>query len=194
MAKARRKLPREHEAALIAGCQRGDSDCWQQLFVQYRQDAWRILYKMLGPVSDLEDLVQQVFMKVHRSMVSFEGRSRFSTWLYRICVHVAMDHLRQKKRRREVLDDEAANMLVDPQADPAARVAQKEAAQMLNQALAKLKEEKRNVIVLHDLMEITAEDIALSLNIPSATVRTRLFYARRELAKILAKQKGRPKP
>ncbi len=192
MGQARNKPSREEEQALIAGCQRGDPTCWQQLYEQYRQDAWRILARTLGPSDELEDLVQKVFIKVHRSLGRFEGRSRFTTWLYRICVHVAMDHLRAKHRRREVADLDSVREPVDPAADPSAPLAHKQAAERINRALAKLKEEKRTVIVLHDIMEVPAEEIAQSLGIPAGTVRTRLFYGRRELARLLAKQREKP--
>ncbi len=191
MVKALSKPSKEAEKELIAGCRRGEPACWQRLFVEYRPDAWRILCRILGSTDELEDLVQQVFIKVHRSLGRFEGRSRFSTWLYRICVHVAMDHLRKKKRRREVPDMDAVEALADPGADPGAVILRKEVAARLNRALARLKEAKRNVVVLHDLMEVPTEEISRSLGVPAATVRTRLFYGRRELARHLSKQKGK---
>jgi RNA polymerase sigma-70 factor (ECF subfamily) len=182
------------ERELIAGCQRGDQACWQRLIQIHREDAWRILARLLGPDSELEDLVQKVFIKVHRSLGRFEGRSRFTTWLYRICVHVAMDHLRHKRRSREVPDPDTVAAQADPGADPSDALVQRQAAERLNRALAHIKEAKRNVLVLHDLMEVPAEEIALSLGIPAATVRTRLFHGRRELARHLARQAAKDTP
>jgi RNA polymerase sigma-70 factor (ECF subfamily) len=181
----------EAERELVAGCQRGDAACWERLYVTYRRDAWRILARMLGPGDELEDLVQRVFIKVYRSLDRFEGRSRFTTWLYRICVHVAMDHLRRRQRRREVSDPQAAAALADDRADPGAALARREAAAELQAGLARLKPDKRQVLVLHDLMEVDTEEIARSLGIPAATVRTRLFYGRRALARQLARQRAR---
>lgn len=185
------QVPVVDEQKLIQGCQQGDSDCWQRLYGAYRQDTWRILQRLLGPLDELEDLVQKVFLKVYRSLNQFEGRSKFSTWLYRICVHVAMDHLRHKRRRRDTVDITTIGPLVSESEDPIARMSQKEMLQTLTQSLTKLDHKKRNVLILHDLMEVSTTEIARVFNIEPATVRTRLFYARRQLARILAKSKGR---
>ncbi|MBN2498300.1 MAG: sigma-70 family RNA polymerase sigma factor [Deltaproteobacteria bacterium] len=189
MGDRRDQLSAEEELELVRGCAGGDPACWHRLYLSYRRDAWRILCRILGPSQDLEDLVQTVFIKVHRSLGRFEGRSRFSTWLYRICVHVAMDHLRRKQRRREIADLEAAGPLVHPGADPSEQAMHRQAVSRLQRALAKLKEAKRNVLILHDLMEVPADEIGRLLDIPVPTVRTRLFHARRELARQLVRQK-----
>jgi RNA polymerase sigma-70 factor (ECF subfamily) len=144
-----------------------------------------VLFRILGPVADLEDLVQTVFIKVYRTLDRFEGRSKLSTWLYRICVHVAMDHLRRKKRKKPTQDLESAPPLADSRADPSQVAEMIEAVEHLQQALTRIKEPKRTVLVLHDLMEVPAEEIASMLNAPVPTVRSRLFYARRELARAL---------
>ncbi|HOX44960.1 MAG TPA: sigma-70 family RNA polymerase sigma factor [Myxococcota bacterium] len=180
----------EEEQALLAACQRGEAAGWERLYRAYRRDAWAVLFRVLGPGEELEDLVQQVFIRVFRNLAGFEGRSRFSTWLYRICVHVAMDHLRERRRRREDADGVSAEAAPDPRADPGREAMLRQARARLNQALERLKEDKRNVLVLHDLMEVSSEEIARELAIPPATVRTRLFYARKELARALARQAG----
>jgi RNA polymerase sigma-70 factor (ECF subfamily) len=176
------------EEALLQACRRGEPAAWDRLFRSYRRDAWAVLFRLLGPHADLEDLVQMAFIRVHRNLAAFEGRSRFSTWLYRICVHVAMDHLRQRRRRREDLDATLGQDRADPDADPAREAMLGQARARLQAILARLKEDKRNVLVLHDIMEVPGEEIARMLGIPPATVRTRLFYARREMARLLAGQ------
>jgi RNA polymerase sigma-70 factor (ECF subfamily) len=184
----------EEERALLDACQRGEAVAWERLYRTYRRDAWAVLFRVLGPGEDLEDLVQMVFIRVHRNLAGFEGRSRFTTWLYRICVHVAMDHLRQRRRRREDMDGVTAETAADPRADPGREAVLHQARARLRQALERLKEDKRNVLVLHDVLEVPGEEIASMLAIPPATVRTRLFYARKELARMLASQAGDLKP
>ncbi len=139
----------------------------------------------------MEDLVQKVFIKVHKSLRNFEGRSKFSTWLYRICIHVAMDDIRRQKRRREHMDTDSLDRVETSQTGPMETLAHKEELAMLNRALSRMKKQKRTVVVLHDIMEVSSEEIASSLGIPPATVRTRLFYGRRELARHLANQRDR---
>ena len=173
------------ERELVKGCLEGNQASWRRFYETYRDEARAVLFRVLGPVADLEDLVQTVFIKVYRTLNRFEGRSKISTWLYRICVHVAMDHLRQKKRKKPTADLESAPPLADGRADPSRVAEMIEAVEHLQQALARIKEPKRTVLVLHDLMEVPAEEIASTLNAPVPTVRSRLFYARRELARAL---------
>lgn len=179
------RLQRKEERDLIRGCLEGNQASWRQLYQRYQGEARAVLFRILGPVADLDDLVQTVFVKVYRTLDRFEGRSKLSTWLYRICVHVAMDHLRIKKRQKATVGLENAPPQADPRADPSAVTEMIEAILHLQKALTRIKEPKRTVLVLHDLMEVPAEEIASTLNAPVPTVRSRLFYARRELARAL---------
>jgi RNA polymerase sigma-70 factor (ECF subfamily) len=182
-----KSLERAAEQELIQACLRGDSEAWQSLYRSYRDIVWAVLHRMLGPDSDLEDLVQTVFMKVVRTLNNFEGRSRLSTWLYRICVHVAMDYLRKKSRARPTTDLDNIATPAHPGPDPSEEAERREAMRLLGSALGRMKESKRTVLVLHDLMEVDAQEIARMLGKPIPTVRSRLFYARRELARRLKK-------
>ena len=175
----------QSEMELIRGCLEGNQASWRRFYETYRDEARAVLYRVLGPVADLEDLVQTVFIKVYKTLGRFEGRSKISTWLYRICVHVAMDHLRKKKRQKPTSDLESAPPLTNGRADPSRVAEMIEAVEHLQEALERIKEPKRTVLVLHDLMEVPAEEIAATLNAPVPTVRSRLFYARRELARAL---------
>jgi RNA polymerase sigma-70 factor (ECF subfamily) len=177
----------EEERDLVRACLRDEQAAWQRLYENYREEAWAVLYRILGPTSELEDLVQTVFIKVVRTLHRFEGRSRISTWLYRICVHVAMDYLRKKGRRKPEYDLDAIAPPAAPGPDPHQQLVCKEAIVILGRALSKMKEAKRTVLVLHDLMEVSAAEIASMQGVPTPTVRSRLFYARRELARLLSR-------
>ena len=98
-----------------------------------------------------------------------------------------MDYLRKKKRRKPEIDLDAIAPPASPNPGPHQQLESKQAIDRLGRALSKLKETKRNVLVLHDLMEVSAEEIASMHGIPVPTVRSRLFYARKELARLLAR-------
>jgi RNA polymerase sigma-70 factor (ECF subfamily) len=179
------RLQRKEERDLIQGCLEGNQASWRQLYQRHQGEARAVLFRILGPVADLDDLVQTVFVKVYRTLDRFEGRSKLSTWLYRICVHVAMDRLRIKKRQKATVGLEDAPPQADPRADPSEVTEMIEDILHLQKALTRIKDPKRTVLVLHDLMEVPTEEIASMQNAPIPTVRSRLFYARRELARAL---------
>jgi RNA polymerase sigma-70 factor, ECF subfamily len=181
---------REDEKALIRACLQGNDASWQLMYRQYRGEAWSVLFRLLGPSADIEDLIQTVFLKVFRSLKRFEGRSKLSTWLYSICVHVAMDHQRKKGRQGKNANPDLLPSLPSPEPDPCREAELSEERAMLGQALSRMKKTKRTVLVLYDLMEVPAEEIASMLGTPVPTVRSRLFYARRELARLLTRAQG----
>jgi RNA polymerase sigma-70 factor (ECF subfamily) len=187
------RLQRKEERDLIRGCLEGNQASWRQLYQRHQGEARAVLFRILGPVADLDDLVQTVFVKVYRTLDRFEGRSKLSTWLYRICVHVAMDHLRIKKRQKATVGLENAPPQADPRADPSEVTEMIEDILHLQKALTRIKDPKRTVLVLHDLMEVPTEEIASMQNAPIPTVRSRLFYARRELARALKHVRRRAK-
>jgi len=184
------RLSRADEQALIDDCLAGNQAAWQLLYEKYRSVAWAVLTRVLGHSSDLEDLVQTVFIKVYRSLHKFEGRSKLSTWLYTICIHVAMDYRRKVSRQKKTTDVDDLPQLASNDPDPHQQAERAEAIKILGRALSKMKEPKRNIIVLYDIMEVPADEIASMLGTPVPTVRSRLFYARRELARLLSRTKG----
>jgi RNA polymerase sigma-70 factor (ECF subfamily) len=181
---------RAEERELIRACLRGDDPSWQRLYRQYRGEAWSVFLRLLGPTADIEDLIQTVFLKVFRSLKHFQGRSKLSTWLYSICVHVALDHQRKRSRQGKKANPDLLPSLPSPEPDPCREAELAEERALLGQALSKMKKAKRTVLVLYDLMDVPAEEIASMLGTPVPTVRSRLFYARRELARLLTRAKG----
>jgi RNA polymerase sigma-70 factor, ECF subfamily len=179
----------ENEEELVRACLQGDQASWQRLYREYRKQAWSVLYRLLGPLPEIEDLVQTVFFKVFRSLGKFEGRSKLATWLYSICVHVAMDHRRKKSRQGARNSSEMLPFLPSPDPDPCREAELTEKRNLLGQALSRMKKSKRTVLVLYDLMDVPVEEIAAMLGTPVPTVRSRLFYARKELARLLTRSK-----
>ncbi len=179
--------PRMAEAALSADsllerCRSGEAAAFRELYRRYqRQVASQLAF--LVPRSDLEDTLQEVFIEVFRSLKKFEGRSAFTTWLYRLTVHVAMKSRRRQVRSRLDVVEELPET-VDPSAGPQESALTVERRARVEALLEKLSPKKRTVLVLHDLRGMEASRIAEVLDTNILTVRTRLFYARRELEEL----------
>lgn len=162
----------------------GDPSAFQALYGRYRRQVASQL-AFLVPRSDLEDVLQDVFVEVHKSLRRFRGDSAFSTWLYRLTVHVAMKARRRQVRSRlDVVEDVPES--ADPAAGPAEAALTQERQARVEALLQELSPKKRAVLVLHDLRGVDAHRIADLLDTNVLTVRTRLFYARRELEALAA--------
>lgn len=172
----------DDSAALVARARAGDRSAFRALFDRHRSDVSRLVYRMVGPRAEIEDLLQEVFVQVHRSLKEFRGESRFSTWLHRVTVNVVLMH-RRAARSRPVLAEElppgsiedASSAHPDEEADRRSRIG------AFFALLEQISEKKRIVFVLHDLEGMPPSEIATIVDAPVLTVRTRLFYARREL-------------
>ncbi len=157
------------------------------IYRRHRRDVARLVFRMLGPRHDLEDVIQEVFVQLFRSVGTFRGGSAFTTWLHRVTVNVVLMH-RRAARSRPVLAEELPHDAVpdttapwpDEDADRVARVA------AFRRLIDRLPTKKRVVFVLHDLEGLSPIEIAKIVLCPVLTVRTRLFYARRELAAMFA--------
>lgn len=173
---------------LVERCQRGDAEAFRELFREHREDVARLAQRMLGRKADLEDIVQEVFLQVHRSIRDFRHGARFSTWLYRVTVNVVLMHRRAAKSR--LVFDEAPEHVAAVDHHPAAdeQVERERRVQAFHRLLDRLSEKKRLVFVLHELEGLAPGEIAKIVGSPVLTVRTRLFYARRELLALLAEE------
>jgi RNA polymerase sigma-70 factor (ECF subfamily) len=164
----------------------GDAEAFRALFVRHRSDVARLVYRMLNAPADLDDVVQEVFVQVFRSLKDFRGQSKFSTWLHRVTVNVVLMH-RRSARSRPVFTEEAPSELVadDGQSLPDEDAERRERVRAFQRLLSKLADKKRIVFVLHELEGLAPSEIADIVGAPVLTVRTRLFYARRELEAML---------
>ncbi|HEX3851310.1 MAG TPA: RNA polymerase sigma factor, partial [Polyangiaceae bacterium] len=173
---------------LIERCKAGDGLAFREVFRNHRADVARLVQRMTGRPGDLEDLVQEVFLQVYRSIKDFRGQSRFSTWLYRVTVNVVLMHRRAAKSRpvlQEAPEDGFGKDLRDLPDDQVARGRRVAAFYRL---LDRLSDKKRAVFVLHELEGLSPSDVAKVVSAPVLTVRTRLFYARRELLEMLKEE------
>jgi RNA polymerase sigma-70 factor, ECF subfamily len=174
---------------VVARAAAGDPEAFRTLFVRHKGDVARLVYRMLSAPGDLEDVVQEVFVQVFRSLKDFRGQAKFSTWLHRVTVNVVLMH-RRSARSRPVLTEELPGELVgdDLQTLPDEDVERRERMRAFQRLLAKLADKKRVVFVLHELEGLSPAEIAEVVGAPVLTVRTRLFYARRELEAMLGEE------
>jgi RNA polymerase sigma-70 factor, ECF subfamily len=170
---------------LVRLCQRGDAAAFHELFHRHRADVARLVHRMLGPSGELEDVVQEVFLQVHRSIRDFKGNSLFSTWLYRVTVNVVLMHRRAARSRPVFAEVAAAHPPADVRPLPDEQVARLARIRAFYRVLDRLSPKKRAVFVLHELEGLPPAEIARVVGAPVLTVRTRLFYARRELSEML---------
>ncbi|HEY4012296.1 MAG TPA: sigma-70 family RNA polymerase sigma factor [Polyangiaceae bacterium] len=174
---------------LIADAVGGDTGAFRQIYERHRQDVARLIYRMIGPRSDLEDVIQEVFVQVYKSLKDFRGQAKFTTWLHRVTVNVVLMH-RRAARSRPVLTDEstadgaALSLDILPDEDAERRERMRAFARLLD----RLADKKRVVFVLHELEGVAPGEIAKIVGAPVLTVRTRLFYARREIEAMLPEE------
>ena len=164
---------------LIARCQRGEKEALGELYRQYRAEVARNLHRMLGPGrGDLEDVLQEVFIEVFRSIARFRGDAKITTWLYRVCVNVALQRLRKRKRRAEVSGDSVGERVTDE--TPERELDNRRRLDAVYRILDELSPKKRVVFILHEIEGREPKEIAGIVGAPVLTVRTRLHYARKE--------------
>jgi RNA polymerase sigma-70 factor (ECF subfamily) len=182
------KTERVDPPSIVERCQRGDAEAFRELFREHRQDVARLAQRMLGRRTDLEDIVQEVFLQVHRSIRDFRHGARFSTWLYRVTVNVVLMHRRAAKSRPVFSEVPEHVTAVDQRARSDEQLERQRRVQAFHRLLERLSEKKRIVFVLHELEGLAPGEIAKIVGSPVLTVRTRLFYARRELLSLLAEE------
>jgi RNA polymerase sigma-70 factor (ECF subfamily) len=166
---------------LVARCQKGDREALGEFYRRYRIEVTRNLHRVLGPTrrsADLEDVLQDVFIEAFRSIGRFRGEAKLSTWLYRVCINVALQRLRKGKRLGEVSSESLAEAATDetPERDLDAR----RRLDAVYRLLDRLSPKKRVVFILHEIEGREPKEIASLVGAPVLTVRTRLHYARKE--------------
>ena len=167
---------------LVEACQRGDEAAFRELYRAHRAEVHRVVFRLLGPSDELEDVIQDVFLQVHRSIANFRGSSKFSTWLHRVSVNVTLQHLRKKKASQgQQLDERVGERPDDAKCRSPHECAEtQDRLNAVYKVLDELSPKKRTVLVMHDMQGMSAQKIAEVVGSPVFTVRTRLFYARRE--------------
>jgi len=168
---------------LIGRIAKGDRAAMQALFARHQVRVYRFVLRLVGNAALAEDLISEVFLDVWRHAGRFEGRSSVSTWLLAIGRFKALSAMRKKPD--EELDEEAAGALEDTSDTPEAALEKKDKGAALRKCLEKLSPDHREVIDLVYYHEKSVEEAAEIIGIPEATVKTRMFYARKKLSELL---------
>lgn len=168
---------------LISRAQSGDREAFAALFEQYKNLVYKTAYLMLGDASEAEDALQEVFILVHRSLSSFDPRKgAFTTWLHRVTFNYCLNHRRKRHFLFLPLEDVSPALVSE---FPSAQLAEKEAVQ---QAISKLSDRQRAVVILRYYWELPYAEIARILDIPLGTVKSRLDLALKTLRRALEEQ------
>jgi len=175
------------DEVLIARIASGDRLAMQVLFARHHVRVFRFVLRLVRNEATTEDLISDVFLDVWRQAGKFEGRSAVSTWLLSIARFKALSALR--RRPEQELDEATAASIEDGADDPETALAKQDKSAALRQVLMKLSAEHREVIDLVYYHEKSVEEVASIVGIPEATVKTRMFYARKKLSELL-KERG----
>ncbi|MDQ7780219.1 MAG: sigma-70 family RNA polymerase sigma factor [Planctomycetota bacterium] len=178
------------DASLIERCRRGDADAFCSLVARYQDRIYNIVYRMVGNRDDAADLCQESFIKAFRAIGSFETRSSFVTWMYRIAANTCISFHRSRAGKAVQVHTSDSDLdFVGGSAeherssasDPTDRAAERERTDTVQKAILSLDPESRAVVVLRDIDGKSYEEIADMLDLPIGTVRSRLHRARMEL-------------
>jgi RNA polymerase sigma-70 factor (ECF subfamily) len=183
--------------ALVRRCVAGDHAAWQEIVQQYNRRIYNICYRFSGSADDAADLTQEVFIKIYRTLGTFDGtRAAFMTWVTTVTRNLLVDNFRKGKYDRLTDSLEGTpggqeegltvgEQLEDQSASPEERMQSRQAQKMVHEALLKLSPELREAVILRDLQDMDYKEIAQALKIPEGTVKSRINRGRTELARLL---------
>lgn len=178
--------PATSDEILIGRIANGDRLAMQVLFARHHVRVYRFALRLVRNEATAEDLISDVFLDVWRQAGKFEGRSAVSTWLLAITRFKALSTLRRKPDQE--LDEETAEAIEDTADTPEVALEKKEKGEVLRKCMNALSAEHREIIDLVYYHEKSVEEVAEIVGIPEATVKTRMFYARKKLAELLKAQ------
>jgi RNA polymerase sigma-70 factor (ECF subfamily) len=179
--------------ALIKRCLNGDQLAWEAIVRQYWRKVFNVAYKFVGRHDEAEDLTQDIFLKIFKSLDTFDRRANFQTWLISISRNLCIDHYRSVRKERETIDrDVDANELAPPSHDPGpvAALEQRDRVALLRQAMSTLPDTLRTAVLMRDIQELSYQEIADTLRLPEGTVKSRINRGRTELARQIRKLRG----
>jgi RNA polymerase sigma-70 factor (ECF subfamily) len=184
-------------AMLVRRCISGDAAAWEEIVQRYNRRIYNICYRFAGSADDAQDLTQEVFIKMYRTLNSYDvDRGAFMTWVTTITRNLLVDHFRKTKQERmtDSMDTAASDhedalplseQIPDRGPSPDSWVQSRETKETIHQALQKLSPELREAVILRDLQDMDYRDIATVLKVPEGTVKSRINRGRGELARLL---------
>ncbi len=190
-----RKLdyPSAEDPALVRSAQKGDMQAFEELVARHRDKIYARAFSMMRNEEEAIDLSQEAWVKAWQRLKQFQGEASFVTWMTRIVINLCLDQLRKQKRLRaesvEQMDEESGGVerhmpVVIP--NPTERLERSELRQRIDRALGQLSHEHRTALILHEFEDLEYKEIAKRMGCSIGTVMSRLFYARRKMAALLA--------
>jgi len=173
---------------LIERCLKGDQQAWEVIVRQYWRKVFNVAYKFVGRHEEAEDLTQDIFLKIFRSLDTFDRRANFQTWLISVSRNLCIDHYRSVRKERQTIDRDVAAEDLAPAsstASPLAVLENRDLAALLRQALQTLPQSLRMAVLLRDIQELSYLEIAERLRLPEGTVKSRINRGRKELARLI---------
>jgi RNA polymerase sigma-70 factor (ECF subfamily) len=182
-----------NEQLLIERSKNGDVSAFEMLIEAYQKKVFNLAYRIIGNYDDANDLAQEAFIRIFRSISGFRGQSSFSTWIYRITTNVCLDEIRKRKNKSvqyldediQTDDGEMQRQIISDDPLPEEIAERKELRAAINDSLGELKEEYRIIITLRDIQGMSYEEIAKVLDCPTGTVKSRINRARQALKNVL---------
>ncbi|MDR3762592.1 MAG: sigma-70 family RNA polymerase sigma factor [Acidobacteriota bacterium] len=185
-------------AQLVRRCAQGDAAAWEELVQRFHRRVYNICYRFAGSADDAQDLTQEVFLKVYRTVASFDGdKASFSTWMTTVTRNLLVDHFRKTRNDRSTDsidaplggEDEgptlADRLASDGRENPHLSVEARERREMVQGALSQISPDLREAVILRDLQDMDYREIAQVLRVPEGTVKSRINRGRAELARLL---------
>ena len=179
-------VPTDAIDALIQRCLAGDQQAWEDIVRLHRRKVFNIAYKFTGKQDEAEDLTQDIFLKIFRSLHTFDRRANFQTWLISVSRNLCIDHYRSVRKERETIDrgvDPSTLAPTSKEPGPVAVLEQRDRVVLLREALRGLPETLRTAVLLRDIHELSYQEIADRLHLPEGTVKSRINRGRTELAR-----------
>lgn len=191
---------RELDLQLVERVREGDKRAYGLLVEKYQRKLMRLLSRMIRDPDEVEDVAQETFIKAYRALPQFRGDAAFYTWLYRIAVNTAKNHLAARGRSMPTLSEQAIDaedepderLMIQDISTPESELLSKQVAYAVNEAVQALPEELRQAITLREIEGMSYEEIAEAMACPIGTVRSRIFRAREAIANKLRPILGTP--
>ena len=194
-------MEEQQTAQLVRRCLAGDSSAWEEIVRLHHRRVYNLCYRFTNSAADAQDLTQDVFVRVYRTLASYSlAKGAFTTWLTTLTRNLLVDHFRRSKQDRITDSIDAglreeedslslSDRLEDPGPTPDDRLASKETQKLVQQALKRLSPELREAVILRDLQDFDYKEIAQVLRVPEGTVKSRINRGRMELARLLSRNK-----
>ncbi|MBI3262655.1 MAG: sigma-70 family RNA polymerase sigma factor [Acidobacteria bacterium] len=174
--------------ALIERCLRGNQAAWETIVRQHWRKVFNVAYKFVGKHDEAEDLTQDIFLKIFRSLETFDRRANFQTWLISVSRNLCIDYYRSVRRERETIDRDINPDDLSPTSKdlgPHRRLERLDLASELRTALQTLPPALRSAVLMRDIQDLSYQEIADRLKLPEGTVKSRINRGRKELARQL---------